>query len=172
MIKVLTNWNSIFTIYAAPHAEDAHEIGDQVGQHLAIRAICLGKAGFLKPLAEYFEGLVQSAEHEIQNLSSADMKDYEENAEMSWMYMQLMQRKFAKQARVKIIEIAKTEVLRRQERQRRAAAAAPAAAAAALGGGGAEGQNLAAAPSTSTAVDKEKQKDDGAGADSGAGEAQ
>jgi hypothetical protein len=163
MIKVLTNWNSIFTIYAAPHAEDAHEIGDQVGQHLAIRAICLGKAGFLKPLAEYFEGLVQSAEHEIQNLSSADMKDYEENAEMSWMYMQLMQRKFAKQARVKIIEIAKTEVLRRQERQRRAAA---------LGGGGAEGQNLAAAPSTSTAVDKEKQKDDGAGADSGAGEAQ
>jgi hypothetical protein len=115
MVKVLTNWNSVYTIYAAPTAEDSYQMGGQVGLHLAIRLACKGHAGLLKPLAEYFQGLTELAETEIQNLSDADMRDYQEHREISWMYMQLMQRRFAKQARVKIIEIAKIEALKQQE---------------------------------------------------------
>jgi hypothetical protein len=160
MIKVLTNWNSIFTIYAAPAAEDSHWIGDQVGQHLAIRLVCKSQAGLLKPLAEYFQGMVDSAEREIENLSAADMKDYEEHREMSWLYMQLMQRRFAKQARVRVIEIGKMEALKQQESRemrRRVAGNQNNPATPGMAGSG----NDPAKPGTLLPSDKGKENNDG-----------
>jgi hypothetical protein len=118
VLTSLAKWNSVYTIAQDPSVESAEAMGEKVGRNLAIRVIIQGQQQVLKHLYDYFQILDEQADKLVREMTKKDMEKSKRHGHISWYYMQLMQRRFASQAKYSIIAESRKEAVRQEEKEK------------------------------------------------------
>jgi hypothetical protein len=100
MLRILTKWNSVYTIFQDPDVRFSEKTGDMLGLRLSVQASSTKRNDLLKPLYKYFATLRQQADANLRELDQKGVKEYEAavedgHPEISWFSMQIHQQAFA-----------------------------------------------------------------------------